>query len=80
MGEEAVEHIIITMYRGWAGSDEEHFACMVNVKTADDSYTAGYTALHYACQNGFIGAVVLLLEAGADPNIAKKRWGYANCV
>jgi hypothetical protein len=35
--------------------------------------TAGYTPMHYACQSGHIGAVKLLLEAGADPNIAKNN-------
>jgi tetratricopeptide (TPR) repeat protein len=72
MGEEAVGHVL-AMYRRCAGGDDELFASMVNAKTADDSYTAGYTPLHYACQNGFIGAVVLLLEAGADPNIGKNN-------
>lgn len=43
------------------------------MKTTDDSYTAGYTPLHYVCQNGYIGAVRLLLQAGANPNIAKNN-------
>jgi ankyrin repeat protein len=72
MGEEAVGQVLM-MYRGWAGGDDEKFARMINMKTTDDSYTAGYTPMHYACQTGHIGAVRLLLEAGADPNIAKNN-------
>jgi ankyrin repeat protein len=70
MGEEAVEHVL-TLYRRRAGYDEEVFVLMVNARATDDSQTAGYTALHYACQNGLIGAARLLLQAGADPNISK---------
>ncbi len=43
------------------------------MKTTYGSSSAGYTPLHYACQSGHIGAVRLLLEAGADPNIAKNN-------
>jgi hypothetical protein len=62
---------ILTRFR--ASGDDKTFEMMLNDKTTDDSPTGGYNALHYACQNGLIGAVVLLLEAGADPNIAKNN-------
>jgi tetratricopeptide (TPR) repeat protein len=72
MGEEATEAALM-MFRGWAGDDDELFTSMVNMKTTDNSYTGGYTPLHYACQNGSTGVARLLLEAGADPNIAKNN-------
>jgi hypothetical protein len=71
-GEAAVAAVLM-MYREWANGGEELFMNMINMKTIDDSYTAGYTPLHYACQTGHIGAVKLLLEGGADPNIAKNN-------
>jgi tetratricopeptide (TPR) repeat protein len=67
---------ILTRFREKSGNDEI-FKMMVNDKTTDGSPTGGYTALHYACQNGMIGAVVLLLEAGADPNITKNNGATA---
>jgi tetratricopeptide (TPR) repeat protein len=72
MGEEATD-LALKMFRAWAGDDDELFIGMVNMKTTDDSYTGGYTPLHYACQNGSTGVARLLLEAGADPNIAKNN-------
>ncbi len=72
MGEEATEAALMK-FCGWAGDDDELFTRMVNMKTTDDSYTGGYNPLHYACQNGSTGIARLLLEAGANPNIAKNN-------
>ena len=50
-----------------------HFTKAVNLKASDSDRTGGYSALHYACQNGLPGAVRALLENGADPNVRKNN-------
>ena len=66
---------VLDIFEAAAAGDEARVAALVrDDRTATEMWTDdGFTALHYACFFGGAGAARVLLEAGADPNVASRN-------
>ncbi|KAM0436592.1 hypothetical protein ACHAPT_002300 [Fusarium lateritium] len=64
------------MFHFWAGTGEKLLLCGLledNPDSAKDPDLDGWTPLHWACRQGNLGVIALLLDDGADKNATTNR-------